>query len=419
MFRVSHLVFCISLDRTYYTRQGERRCVASLLATYGCFSPPSLVLYYRLSVRSYSFLRITKRSNLSAANARPTFELPAVRNPCRGYANSTDTVADACMTSILAATMFCTRCGQEYCGACFDKIKRESAKQREIKTIPKVLRCFRTDTVHSTQQFYPMSRFAQGELEEAIREMESLEQSPAGVPPPLLEALKPPEEQLEPLNKATEMAYAQLEIEVFPEPQAEAPSSVPSAGDSSPVCETSSLLSSSWCTSGPSTPPILTPRDPEPDPITLILKLPTQAPPPVSSSLNSSHASVHKHFEGRPEDASGVGSRDYPVHHFSELTDARFRTIWANGDTLVVTGLKDKLKYPWTPEWFIEQYGEQECYITDCVTEKTHVSHVRAFFSQFGKWDGREGKILKLKVGPSRWGDGVADPGMVGLATTK
>ena len=315
---------------------------------------------------------------------------------------STNTVADACMTSILAATMFCTRCGQEYCGACFDKFKRESIKLREIKTTPKLLRCFRTDTVHSTKQFYPMSRFAQGELEEAIKEMESLlEQSPAEDLPPFLEALIPLKERLKWLNKATEMASAQLELESVPEPRAEVPSSIPSAGDSSPAYDASFLLSSSSSTSGPSTPPLLTPRDPEPEAITLKIKLPTQAPPPVSFPLDPTRASVHKYVEGRPADPSGVNSHHYSVYHYSELTDALFQTIWATGETLVVTGLRDKLRCPWTPEWFIEQYGEQQCYITDCVTEKTHVSHVREFFSQFGNRAGREGKILKLKVGRS------------------
>ena len=329
----------------------------------------------------------------------------------------TNMVADACMTSILAATMFCTQCGQEYCGACFDKFKRESINLREIKTTPKLLRCFRTDTVHSTKQFHPMSRFAQGKLEEAIKEMESLlEQSPVEILPPFLEALKPLKERLKQLNKAADVACAQLELESDPGPRAEVPSSIPSAGDSSPVYDTSYFVSSASSTSGPSTPPLLTPRDPEP--ITLKIKHPTQALPPASFPLNPTHASVHKHFEG-PADPSGVNSHQYSVYHYSELTDALFQTIWANGETLVVTGLRDKLKCPWTPEWFIEQYGEQQCYITDCVTEKTHVSHVRDFFSQFGNWAGREGKILKLKVGQSRQGRGLSDPGSVGLATTK
>jgi lysine-specific demethylase 3 len=334
--------------------------------------------------------------------------------------NSIDMVADACMTSILAATMFCTRCGQEYCGDCFEKIKQESTKQYGIKTAPKLLRCFRTDRVHSTHQFYPMSRFAQGELEEAINEMESLlEQSPAEDLPPSFEALKPLEEQLKLLNRATEVAYAQLELESHPEPQAKVPSSVPSADDSSPAYDPSSLLSSSSSTNGPSTPPLLTPRDPEPETIPFMLKPPTQAPPPVLFSPSLTRASVHKHFEGRPKDPSGIDSYRYSVFHYSELTDALFRTIWASGETLVVTGLKDKLRCLWTPESFIEQYGEQQCYITDCVTEKTHVSRVRDFFAQFGKWAGREGKILKLKVGRSRWGRRLANPGVIGLATTK
>jgi len=248
-----------------------------------------------------------------------------------------------------------------------------------------------------------MSRFAQGELEEAIKEMEVLlEQSPAEVFPPFLEALKPLEEQFKLLNQGTEVAYARLELKSYPEPRAEVPSSAPSVDDSSPACDAPSLPSSLPPTSGPSTPPLLTPRDPEPEPIPLMPKLPTQAPPQVWFSLNHTHASVHKHSEGRPKDPSGVDSHRYPVYHYSELTNELFRATWATGEALVVTGLKDKLKCPWTPEWFIRQYGEQQCYITDCVTEKTHVSQVRDFFSQFGKWAGREGKILKLKVGRSR-----------------
>jgi len=304
------------------------------------------------------------------------------------------------MTSILAATMFCTRCGQEYCDDCFNKTKRESTKQHEIKTAPKILRCFRTDKLHNAQQFYPLSRFARGELEGAIREMENLlEQSPTEV---LLEALMPFDEQPKLPNQATEMAYAQLKLESYPEPRVEMPLSTPSAVDSSPTYYASSRLSSSSSTSGPSTPPLLTLRDPEPEPIPPVVKPPTQAQP--LSALNPTCASVHMHSEGRPQDPSGIDSHRYSVYHHSELTDALFRATWANGETLVVTGLKDKLMYPWTPEWFIEQYGEQQCCITDCVTEKTHVSQVRNFFSQFGRWAGREGKILKLKVGWSRQG---------------
>lgn len=305
------------------------------------------------------------------------------------------------MTSILAATMFCTRCGQEYCDDCFDKAKRESTKRHEIKTAPKILRCFRTDTLHNSDQFYPLSRFAQGELEEAIREMETLlEQSPTDTLPPFLEALRPFEEQLKLLNQATEMLYSQLELKGYPEQRVEMPSSAPSASDSSPTYCASSRLSSSSSTGSPSTPPPLTPRDP---PIPLMLKPPTQVLPLFP--LNPTRASVHKHSEGRPKDPSGIDSHRYFVYHHSELTDALFRTIWANGETLVVTGLKDKLTYPWTPEWFIEQYGEQPCYVTDCVSEKTHVSQVHNFFSQFGRWAGRDGKILKLKVGRSWQGD--------------
>jgi len=378
--------------------------VVSLVSTHYCLSPPSLVLSYRPSVRSCSFSRTTKQSSLSAANERPTFESHVVRTLRQLYTNFTDIIADACMTSILAATMFCTRCGQEYCGDCFDKVKRESTKQHEIKTAPKILRCFRTDNLHSAQQFYPLSRFARGELEEAIREMAVLlEQSPMEVLPPFLEALKPLEDQLKVLNQATEMACAQLELESYPASQIEVPSSVPSACDSSSAYDAVSVLSLSSSTGGPSTPPVL---DPELEPILPIHKLPTQAPPPSLSpfSLNPTRKSVYEHTKGRPEDPSGIDSHHYSVYHHSELTDALFRTIWANGETLVVTGLKDKLTYPWTPEWFIEQYGEQQCCITDCVTEKTRVSQVRDFFSQFGKWAGRQGQIWKLKVSLSRQG---------------
>lgn len=98
-----------------------------------------------------------------------------------------------------------------------------------------------------------------------------------------------------------------------------------------------------------------------------------------------------------PED---LGSLPYEVFHSSELTEENFRSLWKSGQTMVVTELLSKMKIKWTPEYFIEHYGSQDCSITNCDNEVQHKSRVEDFFSHFGQYAVRGNDIYKLKDWP-------------------
>lgn len=81
----------------------------------------------------------------------------------------------------------------------------------------------------------------------------------------------------------------------------------------------------------------------------------------------------------------------------SALTPEIFPSIWALGEPLVVTDLKSKFKINWTPEYFMEKYGNQSCLIIECQTDVNKRITVGEFFKDFGKYEGRE-DCWKLKV---------------------
>lgn len=102
-----------------------------------------------------------------------------------------------------------------------------------------------------------------------------------------------------------------------------------------------------------------------------------------------------------PIDPSGVKS--LPLHKFAgpDLTEPAFRTIWSKGEAIVLDGLLPNFDIQWTPDYFIEKYGDEECYIVDCnendPKKETAVSTVADFFALFGDYRQRE-TVYKLKV---------------------
>lgn len=81
----------------------------------------------------------------------------------------------------------------------------------------------------------------------------------------------------------------------------------------------------------------------------------------------------------------------------SSLTDNVFRSLWAEGVPIVVTGLSAKFKIKWTPQYFKETYGNQEVIVTEAQTGSNAKINVRKFFDEFGKYGSRDG-TWKLKV---------------------
>ena len=96
-------------------------------------------------------------------------------------------------------------------------------------------------------------------------------------------------------------------------------------------------------------------------------------------------------------DPSGILSLPLLVFAHDDLVEDVFRNVWANGEPLVVTGLQSRFDITWDPKYFIEKYGHEHCRIVECQSEVETDSTVRTFFEQFGKYEGRDGR-LKLKV---------------------
>jgi lysine-specific demethylase 3 len=57
-----------------------------------------------------------------------------------------------------------------------------------------------------------------------------------------------------------------------------------------------------------------------------------------------------------------------------------------------------KFKLEWTPAYFIQEFGDRECLITECEQDANKKTTVKEFFGQFGKYADRKQEVWKLKV---------------------
>jgi hypothetical protein len=75
-----------------------------------------------------------------------------------------------------------------------------------------------------------------------------------------------------------------------------------------------------------------------------------------------------------------------------------FQQHWSQGIPVVVTNVQTTLQGNWTPEYFIERYGEQKVTLVDCETDSMLQATVSDFFKNFNDVGDRK-QILKLKAG--------------------
>jgi hypothetical protein len=73
-----------------------------------------------------------------------------------------------------------------------------------------------------------------------------------------------------------------------------------------------------------------------------------------------------------------------------------FQYLWGLGQPLVFTGCLERFKISWTPDHFIEHYGQQACVLVDCRSDKLVRSTVGKFFDEF--LSSHPKRPLKLKV---------------------
>lgn len=266
---------------------------------------------------------------------------------------------DRCLTSIFSASFICTKCGRDFCIDCYDVLEAygrasPNAEQPSLNLRYQTCGPSNKPHFHTSEDFLPVSRLGIAGIGRHIREMEGV-----------LTALSshrtfsinnPPSDITEHLVMSKE----------------------------TPLAQTSSLELKTGGT----------------QPATILSS---------EASLNAGPQTLHfqRSFLGQesgpqqtPSDAAGVQSLPIPYFHHSLLGDDEFQRLWSAGSTIVVSNLLEKLKIEWTPDYFIQHHGSETCWVTDCENETRHPSNVRDFFSQFGNYSTREGRILKLKDWP-------------------
>ncbi|KAJ7029090.1 Clavaminate synthase-like protein [Mycena alexandri] len=100
-----------------------------------------------------------------------------------------------------------------------------------------------------------------------------------------------------------------------------------------------------------------------------------------------------------------VSSRDDIPHlvictcTMDALSDDVFNVFWSTGEPLLVTGASQGFTLgEWTPSYFMEHYGSQECQVVDCQSGEVENTTVRQFFRTFGSKT--HNRCLKLKDWP-------------------
>ncbi len=381
---------------------------------------------------------IWSRRASSAGLARSMSVQRAVGSPSSLFKHAADpSTTDTCLTSLFSLSWMCRLCGREACAECYRKLSsispsitpatapkdRRDPEKRLIACVPR--------ESHSHQQFFPISRFAEPELRAAVLEMSAIlsdekhtDTSRERTPATTIPELRYPA----PLDAGNSLANLDLLAAVVA-----ALPHLPDAGRPLPPPEVKSSTSSPP-TPEPSAPDQGTRPPPAPKPPSASNVIPfvrvettprdidvtttSSTSEPVSSPLlpisPSTSASDLSRDTQRPKSkspalsAKPIKSEDpipyYPTVTFSDstLTEEIFRNVWTDGHPLVVKGILEKFHIKWTPEYFIEKYGDHSCTIVDCVTEVKREVTVGWFFALFGKYSERvDSRVWKLKDWPS------------------
>lgn len=325
----------------------------------------------------------------------------------------------------------CRLCGREACADCYAKLclispnttpanapkDRRDPERRLVACVPR--------ESHSSLQFFPISRFAESELRSAVEEMcairdedkqagPSRERSPARAIPEnpapletssslanldLLAAVVAAQSHLPDTKRSSSPSEVKPLASSPPTPEPLAPdqsttkshpvSSPPSTFDDIPLVKIESTHDVEVATTSSTSEPVSSP---------LLPISPSTSASELSQRLKSKSPALSTN-PIIPED-------DIPFHPtvtFSDstLTEEIFRQVWVEGRPLVVKGVLDKFHIKWTPQYFIEKYGDHSCTVVDCVTDIRRDVTVGWFFALFGKYDERDNsRVWKLKDWP-------------------
>lgn len=286
------------------------------------------------------------------------FGLRVVSNSLLHVSFSAHPFIDTCMTSLFSASWMCRVCGREVCHECFLQVKEltsqpSSASPAELAALqgkrekhahsnPFFLSCNKR-AEHGVGEFTPVTRFWDEELEKAIEEMEDILKGVEGVVE---------------------------EGSTSRPPSSAPPSEAATTNTTNPKAVYDSYLPSNLSPGVASIPVYRLQQIPA------SLYDPVPSPPPSPSHNNTS----------KP-----------PSSSTSAPPPPSFSSLWSLGVPILVKGVLPRFKLTWTPEYFIQQYGEQNCLIIECQTDTNKRVTVKEFFGWFGKYGERK-ECWKLKV---------------------
>jgi lysine-specific demethylase 3 len=78
-------------------------------------------------------------------------------------------------------------------------------------------------------------------------------------------------------------------------------------------------------------------------------------------------------------------------------SNSSFSSLWARGIPLLVKDVLPRFRVTWSPEYFMEKYGDQNCIIVECQTDQNQRVTIKKFFEWFGEYENRT-DCWKLKV---------------------
>ena len=281
-------------------------------------------------------------------------------------------ILDTCMTSLFSASWMCRVCGREVCHECFLQVKEltsepVSASQAELAALqgkrekhahsnPFFLSCNRR-TEHGVREFTPVTRFWDEELDKAIGEMENIlrmvEADGEG------DGARPSSSLVEQENAGSN-GYE-------PDGQLSSPLSSPPRSDPA-TDDTPGVVYDSYLPSNLSSRVASIP-------VYRLRQIPASLYDPVLSGASSPTSTSLSYTSPPPS----------------------FGSLWTLGIPIMVKDVLPRFKLTWTPEYFIQQYGEQSCLVIECQTDVNKRLSVKEFFEMFGKYEGRK-ECWKLKV---------------------
>ncbi|KAI0291970.1 hypothetical protein BC826DRAFT_1020640 [Russula brevipes] len=354
---------------------------------------------------------------------------------CRPREVDVRATCDTCLTSLFSLSWMCRLCGREACAECYEKLRSippnttpASAPKDRRDPEKRLVACVPRES-HSSDQFFPISRFAESELRSAVEEMSSIlnEDQHAAGPSRERTPAKVNPEQCYPTPLDANGALANLDllaavVAAHPHlPNTKQLSSSPEAKTSISSPPTPESLAPNQRT--PTKPPPL-PAPPSTHDIIPSVKVenthdiegsttsstsePVSSPLlPVSPSTSASELSQRLKSKSPALSPNPITSEDdtpfHPTVTFSDstLTEETFRQVWVEGRPLVVKGVLDKFLIKWTPQYFIEKYSDHGCTVIDCITEARREVTVGWFFGLFGKYSERDdSRVWKLKDWP-------------------